>query len=74
MKKLLSYFILALVFATACSTIDAGDQNSPAGGNPSIELEAGIEQEIILESDGGSEIIRFTSSQSWYIGYPSQED
>lgn len=70
MKKLLSYFILALVFATACSTIDAGDQNLPAGDNPSIELEAGIEQEIILESDGGSEIIRFTSSQSWYIESP----
>lgn len=72
MKKLLSYFMLVMFFTTACSVIDTDDQNSPTdeSGNPSIELGTGVEQEIVLESDGGSEIIRFTSSQSWYIECP----
>ena len=54
--------MVVLLFVTACTIVDEGDQTPTDGGNgnPSIELGAGIEQEIILEADGGSEIIRFT--------------
>ena len=72
MKNWISYFMVVLLFVTACTIVDEGDQTPTDGGNgnPSIELGTGVEQEIILEADGGSEIIRFTSSQSWYIESP----
>lgn len=72
MKKLLSYVMLVMFITTACTVIDTGDQNSPDAGNenPSLELGTGIEQDIIIDPQGGSEIIRFTSAQSWYVEAP----
>lgn len=72
MKNLISYFMMFMLFATACTAVDTGDptHNDGENGAPSIQLGTGVEQEIILEADGGSEIIRFTSSQSWYVELP----
>lgn len=72
MKKLLSYVMLVMFITTACTVIDTGDQNSSDEGNenPSLELGTGIEQDVIIDPQGGSEIIRFTSAQSWYVEAP----
>ena len=59
MKNLISCLMLIMLFATACSK----DQT------PSIELGSGIEQEIVLEPDGSSKIVKFKSSQAWHVEY-----
>lgn len=64
MKKFVSLFMLMMSVLSACSKIDDGGQENPAG---EIVLGTGVEQEIILDSDGGSEIIRFTAPQSWHV-------
>lgn len=64
MKKFVSLFMLMMFVLSACSKIDDGGQENPAG---EIVLGTGVEQEIILDSDGGSEIIRFTAPQSWHV-------
>ena len=64
--------MLVMFITTACTVIDTGDQNSSDEGNenPSLELGTGIEQDVIIDPQGGSEIIRFTSAQSWYVEAP----
>lgn len=77
MKKLASLFMLVTFAISACSMIeDDSGQGKPGGesGNSSIELGAGVEQEIVLESDGGSEIIRFTAPQNWHVELPEESD
>ena len=69
MKKFVSLFVLLMSVLSACSKIDDGGQGNPDGEfeNSSIELGSGVEQEIILDSDGGSKIIRFTAPQNWHV-------
>lgn len=64
MKKLMSLFIPVMLIMSSCSKIDNGDQSNLDG---EIKLGTGVEQEIVLDSDGGSEIIRFTSPQNWFV-------
>ena len=61
---------------SSCSKIDDGGQGNTGGEfeNSSIELGAGVEQEIILESDGGSKIIRFTAPQNWHVELAGESD
>ena len=56
MRNFASLFMLVMLVLTGCSKIDDGGQGNPGGesGNSSIELGSGVEQEIILDSDGGS--------------------
>lgn len=69
MKNFASFFMLVAFALSACSKIDDGGQDKPDGGNAdsSIQLGSGVEQEIILDSDGGSKIIRFTAPLSWHV-------
>lgn len=64
MKKFMSLFIPVMLIMSSCSKIDNGDQSNLDG---EIKLGTGVEQEIVLDSDGGSEIIRFTSPQNWFV-------
>ena len=64
MKKFVSLFVLLMFVMSACSKIGDGGQDNLGG---KLELGTGVEQEIILDSDGGSEIIRFTAPQSWHV-------
>ena len=69
MKNFASFFMLVAFALSACSKIDDGGQGNPDGGNAdsSIQLGSGVEQEIILDSDGGSKIIRFTAPLNWHV-------
>ena len=69
MKNFASFFMLVAFALSACSKIDDGGQDKPDGGNAdsSIQLGSGVEQEIILDSDGGSKIIRFTAPLNWHV-------
>ena len=69
MKKLASLFMLLMFVMSACSKIGDGGQDNLGG---KLELGTGVEQEIVLDSDGGSEIIRFTAPQNWHVE-PSEE-
>lgn len=64
MKKFVSLFVLMMFVMSACSKIGDGGQDNLGG---KLELGTGVEQEIILDSDGGSEIIRFTAPQNWHV-------
>ena len=64
MKKFASLFMLLMFVMSACSKIGDGGQDNLGG---KLELGTGVEQEIVLDSDGGSEIIRFTAPQSWHV-------
>ena len=64
MKKFVSLFMLLMFVMSACSKIGDGGQDNLGG---KLELGTGAEQEIVLDSDGGSEIIRFTAPQSWHV-------
>lgn len=64
MKKFVSLFVLLMFVMSACSKIGDGGQDNLGG---KLELGTGVEQEIILDSDGGSEIIRFTAPQNWHV-------
>ena len=76
MKKFVSLFVLMMSVLSACSKIDGGGQGNPGGEfeNSSIELGSGVEQEIILDSDGGSKIIRFTAPQNWHVELAGESD
>ena len=76
MKKFVSLFVLMMSVLSACSKIDDGGQGNPGGesGNSSIELGSGVEQEIILDSDGGSKIIRFTAPKNWHVELAGESD
>lgn len=76
MKKFVSLFVLLMSVLSACSKIDDGGQGNPDGEfeNSSIELGSGVEQEIILDSDGGSKIIRFTAPQNWHVELAGESD
>ncbi len=76
MKKFVSLFVLMMSVLSACSKIDDGGQGNPDGEfeNSSIELGSGVEQEIILDSDGGSKIIRFTAPQNWHVELAGESD
>lgn len=76
MKKFVSLFVLMMSVLSACSKIDDGGQGNPGGEfeNSSIELGSGVEQEIILDSDGGSKIIRFTAPQNWHVELAGESD
>ena len=76
MKKFVSLFVLMMSVLPACSKIDDGGQGNPDGEfeNSSIELGSGVEQEIILDSDGGSKIIRFTAPQNWHVELAGESD
>lgn len=69
MKNFASFFMLVAFALSACSKIDDGGQGKPDGENAdsSIQLGSGVEQEIILDSDGGSKIIRFTAPLNWHV-------
>ena len=60
----MSLFIPVMLIMSSCSKIDNGDQSNLDG---EIKLGTGVDQEIVLDSDGGSEIIRFTSPQNWFV-------
>ena len=64
MKKYASLFMLLMFVMSACSKIGDGGQDNLGG---KLELGTGVEQEIVLDSDGGSEIIRFTAPQNWHV-------
>lgn len=64
MKKFVSLFMLLMFVMSACSKIGDGGQDNLGG---KLELGTGVEQEIVLDSDGGSEIIRFTAPQNWHV-------
>lgn len=64
MKNFASLFMLLISVLAACSKIDDGKGES---ADSSIQLGTGVEQEIILDSDGGSEIIRFTAPMKWHV-------
>ena len=64
MKKIVSLFMLLMFVMSACSKIGDGGQDNLGG---KLELGTGVEQEIVLDSDGGSEIIRFTAPQNWHV-------
>lgn len=64
MKKFVSLFVLLMFVMSACSKIGDGGQDNLGG---KLELGTGVEQEIVLDSDGGSEIIRFTAPQNWHV-------
>ena len=72
----MSLFVLLMFIMSSCSKIDDGGQGNTGGEfeNSSIELGAGVEQEIILESDGGSKIIRFTAPQNWHVELAGESD
>ena len=76
MKKFVSLFVLLMFVMSSCSKIDDGGQGNPGGesGTSSIELGAGVKQEIILDSDGGSKIIRFTAPQNWHVELSGESD
>lgn len=76
MKKFVSLFVLLMFVMSSCSKIDDGGQGNPGGesGNSSIELGAGVKQEIILDSDGGSKTIRFTAPQNWHVELSGESD
>ena len=76
MRNFASLFMLVMLVLTGCSKIDDGGQGNPGGesGNSSIELGSGVEQEIILDSDGGSKIIRFTAPQNWHVELAGESD
>ena len=56
--------MLLMFVMSACSKIGDGGQDNLGG---KLELGTGVEQEIVLDSDGGSEIIRFTAPQNWHV-------
>ena len=76
MRNFASLFMLVMLVLTGCSKIDDGGQENPGGEfeNSSIELGSGVEQEIILDSDGGSKIIRFTAPQNWHVELAGESD
>lgn len=64
MKNVASLLILVMCLLSACTKV--GKQEGEYDDS-SIQLGTGVEQDIVLDADGGSEIIRFTAPQNWHV-------
>lgn len=60
MKKIVSIFLLASLFAAGCSP-------TPVQEDALLQLASGQKSEIVLDSDGDLVNIRFTSTHDWQV-------